>query len=286
MNGFEVIDPAGIELGEHPIWDQGRQRVGWVDVFAGELRWVGGEDVDSWQFPAPLGAAALRHAGGVVAAAGAGIHFRDAAGHPDREPIVGLLGSDVRFNDGACDPEGNFVCGTTSLDGAPGRGELYRVSPGGEVETLAAGITESNGVAWSRDGETMYYVDSGEPVVRRYRYGSGALPQRLEDLCTIPEGDGVPDGICVDAEEAIWVGIWEGGELWRVSPDGGLLEVVEAPVSRPTCPGFGGPGLNRLFVATAWEGMDESERDAEPWAGHLLAYGPQVPGAPAPAFAG
>lgn len=283
MTSFEVIDSAGIELGEHPIWDAGSARVAWVDVFGGQLRWVGGE---TWRFPAPLGAVALRERGGVVAAAGKGIHFRDAGGRVDREPITGFLPEEVRFNDAACDPTGNFVCGTVSIHGEAGCGSLYRISPDGQVEILASGVTESNGLAWSRDGATMYYVDSGEPVVRRYDYHPDLLPERVADLCSVPEGRGIPDGLCVDADGALWVSIWEGGEVWRVSPQGELLDVIDAPVSRPTCAAFGGPGLGRLFLATAWEGMDESERAAEPWAGHLLACDPPVPGTAVPAFAG
>jgi sugar lactone lactonase YvrE len=222
----------------------------------------------------------------VVAAAGDGIHFRDGAGRADRETITGFLPDDVRFNDAACDPTGNFVCGTVSLDGEPGRGSLYRIGPDGKVETLASGVTESNGLAWSPDGTTMYYVDSGEPVVRRYAYGADLPPERVADLCSVPEGRGSPDGLCVDADGALWIGIWEGAAVWRVSPQGEVLDVIEAPVSRPTCPTFGGPDLARLFVATAWEGMDDAERSAEPWAGHLLACDPPVPGAAVPVFAG
>jgi sugar lactone lactonase YvrE len=286
MSSFGVIDPAGIELGEHPIWDPDNNRIGWVDVYAGELRWVDAHGTDHWQFPAPLGAAAMRWSGGAIAAAGDGIHFRDATGRTDREPIRGFLPGGVRFNDAACDRAGNFLCGTVSLYEEPGAGSLYRVRPSGEVETLLTRVTESNGLAWSHDGATMYYVDSGEPVVRRYAYHPDELPQRGDDLCEVPSGTGTPDGLCVDAEGAIWIAIWEGGALWRVSPEGEILEVLAVPVSRPTCPGFGGPGLSRLFVATASEGMDDAELGSEPWAGHLLAHEPPIPGTPAPVFAG
>jgi sugar lactone lactonase YvrE len=286
VSSFEVVDAAGIELGEHPVWDPSEERVGWVDVLAGELRWVADGAASCWHFPAPLGAVAMRESGGVVAAAGDGIHFRDADGRVDRSPVTGFLPRGVRFNDAACDPVGNFVCGTTSLDAERGLGSLYRVSPDGEVETLASGITESNGLAWSYDGRTLYYVDSGDPVVRRYHYDADSVPQREQDLCVVPEGQGVPDGICIDADGALWVGVWEGGALWHVSHAGELLEVVDAPVSRPTCPAFGGPDLSRLFVASAWEGMDAAARAAEPWAGHLLAFEAPAPGLPVPTFAG
>jgi sugar lactone lactonase YvrE len=284
VNEFSVVDPAGVELGEHPLWDPVNARVGWVDVFSGVLRWVDDDGADQWRLPAPLGAAAMRRSGGVVAAAGDGIHFRDTSGEIDRYPILELIPDGVRFNDAACDPEGNFLCGTMAVDGQPERGRLYRVGPDGDVEVLLESVTESNGLAWSLDGETLYYVDSGEPVVRRYEYRAGEPLTRGPDLCEI--SGGAPDGLCVDVTGAVWVGIWEGASLWRVSPDGERLETVSTPVSRPTCPSFGGVGLDQLFVASAWEGMDQTARDADPWAGHLLVCKPDVAGTPAHAFAG
>jgi sugar lactone lactonase YvrE len=283
---FAVVDAAGIQLGEHPIWDRRTGRVAWVDIFAGVLRWPSDDGVELWNFPPPLGAAAIRRSGGVVAAADGGIHFRDAQGDVDRDPITGLLPDGVRFNDGACDPEGNFVVGTTSLQGRPGLGSLYRIDPNGAVEVLESAITESNGLSWSHDGRTLYYIDSGEPVIRRYDYHGTAPLKRLSDLYVAGAEDGVPDGLCIDSEGALWVAVWEGGVLWRLSADGELLVTIDVPVSRPTCPAFGDSHLERLFVATAWDGMDDASRDAEPWAGHLLAFKPRVPGAPAHEFAG
>jgi sugar lactone lactonase YvrE len=284
MIEFSVADPAGIQLGEHPFWDAANARMGWVDIFGGALRWVGDAAFDQWPFPAPLGAAALRRDGGVIAAAGGGIHFRDANGRQDREPITGLLADGIRFNDGACDPHGSFVCGTVALDGRAEAGSLYRISPEGDVEVLETSITESNGLAWSQDGRTLYYIDSGEPTIRRYAYRSRQRLERQRDLCSAAAG--IPDGLCIDGTGAIWAAIWEGASLLRISPQGELMAVVSTPVSRPTCAAFGGPGLKRLFVASAWEGLDQAARKLEPWAGHLLVCDPQVPGAAAHAFAG
>jgi sugar lactone lactonase YvrE len=286
MSSFSVVDAAGVELGEHPLWDPVNGRVGWIDVFGGVLRWLADGRLDLWHFPSPLGVAALRRSGGVVAAAGDAIHFRDASGRVDREPITGLLPEGVRFNDGACDPDGHFLFGTMAADGQADRGSLYRLTPDGDVEVLEAAVTESNGLAWSRDGRTLYYVDSAEPVVRRYEYRPGTTLKRQRDLCTVSVGGGFPDGLCMDGSGAVWVGIWDGAELWRVSPEGELMAAVVTPTSRPTCAAFGGLRLDRLFVATAWEGLDEEGRRAEPWAGHLLVCDPQVPGAQAHAFAG
>lgn len=283
---FEVRDPAGFELGEHPVWDAGSGRVGWVDVPTGDLRWLGRGLIETWSLPAPLGAVALRQRGGVVAAAGTGFEFRDASGNPDRDRIDGLLPSGVRYNDGACDPQGRFVIGTATVDGRRGGGALYRLDPAGAVTVLLEGVTESNGLCWSLDGAIFYYVDSGDPVIRRYAYSADGLLSRLPDFYVAADGDGVPDGLCIDAEGALWVAMWQGGTLRRLAPDGSELDVIPVPVSQPTCPAFVGRKLDRLVLATAWESLATDQRAEQPWAGHLLGTIPGVRGVAAHAFAG
>jgi sugar lactone lactonase YvrE len=133
----------------------------------------------------------------------------------------------------------------------------------------------------------MYYVDSGEPEIRRYAYDRATGQIRDAGLLAVfPAEEGIPDGLIVDAEGAIWAAMWEGSQTCRISAAGEVLERLPMPVSRPTCPTFGGPGLDRLYVTTAWEGMDEQARAAEPLAGSLLVTVPGATGAPALRFAG
>ncbi len=132
---------------------------------------------------------------------------------------------------------------------------------------------ESNGLDWSADGETLYFVDSGEPCIRCYDYDAetGRIGARRGDLAAFSGPDGVPDGLTVDADGTVWVAMWQGSALRRYAPDGRLLACLSVPVSQPTCPGFGGPGLDCLYLTTAWEGMSAEARQIEPWAGHLLS---------------
>lgn len=292
--GWQVAVAAGCELGERPVWDSRTRSLVWVDVLGGVLhRSVPPEDGPGpWadrglSVPAPVGAAALRADGGLVLAAGSGLHQLDRLGRPDVEPVPVDVPPGARFNDAACDPVGRFLAGTTSPPGSPRSGVLWSLDPAGQVRPVLEGVQESNGLDWSTDGAVLFYVDSGEPVVRRYAYdlASGRVGQRLADLAVISDGGGVPDGLVVDADGAVWVALWEGGAVRRYSPDGLLLAHLELPVSRPTCPALAGPGLGILVVTSAWEGMEAEARGAEPWAGHVLTTRVGATGRPPHRFA-
>ena len=100
-------------------------------------------------------------------------------------------------------------------------------------------------------------IDHGELHERSGDVADGGELGRAVDLVRFPGGGPVPDGLVVDAEGSLWVAIWGGGQVHRYAPDGELLAVLPVPVSQPTCPAFGGPGLDELYLTTAWEGMPD-----------------------------
>lgn len=281
--------PAGAELGERPVWDAAAGCLIWVSINAGELHQfrppAGGRAAGDRVLASvgvAVGAAAPRERGGYVLAAADGFRLLAADGSPDGPPLRPAgMGADVRFNDGACDPAGRFWAGTAALDGTPGAGALYRLDPDGSVREVFGGVTESNGLGWSPDGTTFYYIDSGADRLRVREFGCDPFSGKISgerDLITFAPGDGIPDGLVVDTEGCLWIAMWDGGCVRRYSPGGELLAVWPVPVSRPTCPGFGGAGLDDLYLTTAWEGLDEAERAAEPLAGHLLRARPGTRG--------
>ena len=269
MTTWETAFAHDAELGERPLWDERTSTLLWVDAYGGVVHRLGQDgDHALAEVGAPLGAAALREGGGLVIARGDGVAFTGPDGAPDRAEIAFQHAANVRFNDGACDPAGRFLIGTCATDGSTGVAALYSL-------------------AWSADGATMYYVDSGEQCLRAYPYDvtTGRIGDR-RDLVVFAAADGIPDGLIVDADDAVWVAMWEGAAVRRYSPAGELLLQIPTPVSRPTCPAFGGPGLDLLYLTTAWEGMDAQERAREPLAGSLLVTSPGVRGVPAARFAG
>ena len=294
---WEVVVPAGAELGERPVWDHQRSRLLWVDILAGRLHeYRPGEgnqlvlELPGEERPTAIGAAAPRRRGGYVLAAADGFWLTGPDGELEAGPLIppGMT-AQVRFNDGACDPSGRFWAGTVGYDRQPGAGALYRLDPNRAITTVLEGVTESNGLGWSPDGTRFYYIDSGEREPRVRVFGcdpvTGALgPSR--DLVRFPAGGVVPDGLVVDADGCVWVALYAGSAIHRYSPDGELLATIPVPVSQPTCPAFGGPDLADLYLTTSWEGMTDSQRAGQPLAGHLLRMRPGAQGQRAAAFAG
>jgi sugar lactone lactonase YvrE len=281
---WEVVAPAGAQLGERPVWDPKRNCLIWVDITTGNLHRFGSDQRNTFLGSpgVPVGAAAPRAGGGYVLAAADGFRLTDADGTPQGPPLRPPgMPDNVQFNDGACDPAGRFWAGTEAWDMKSPIASLYRLDPDGNVTEMLTGIAESNGLGWSPDGTVFYYTDSGEDTsrVRAFSFDvdAGTLGDEY-DLIRFEAGDGEADGLVVDAEGCLWIAMWEGGCVRRYSAAGELLALYPVPVSRPTCPGFGGAALDELYLTTAWEGMTANQRQAEPLAGHLLRARPGIRG--------
>jgi sugar lactone lactonase YvrE len=289
---WEVAVPARAELGERPVWDAAQHSMIWVDISAGRLHRFSATRADEVivDLGIPLGAAAPRQGGGYVLAAADGFRLTDSAGAADGGPVrPDGMGEDLRFNDGACDPAGRFWAGTVAGDRRLGAGALYRLDGDGSITCMRTGVTESNGIGWSPDGTTMYYIDSGEPELRVRAFGydvaSGAIDSGRDLIRFVPE-DHTCDGLIVDADGCLWIAFWGGAQVRRYSAAGELLDRVELPVTYPTCPAFGGEDLTELYVTSAWQGMNAQQLAAEPLAGHILRIATAARGQPIAGYAG
>jgi Gluconolactonase len=132
----------------------------------------------------------------------------------------------------------------------------------------------------------MYYADSptGRIDVFAFDGSDGSLSDRRA-FVEIDTG-GVPDGLAVDAEDHVWVALWDGWAVHRYRPDGVLDRIVEVPVARPTSCAFGGDDLVDLYVTSASVGLSAAALEAQPWAGGVLALRPGVSGPPAEPLCG
>jgi sugar lactone lactonase YvrE len=218
-----------------------------------------------------VGAVAPASGGGWVLAAGPGFLHVDDTGvvRELAQPEAGR--TDVRMNDGACDAAGRFWGGTMAYDEAPGAGALYRLELDGSCTTMLTGLTISNGIGWSPDGDTMYLADSGTGRIDAFDFDapSGDITRR-RTVVTIDEPGVAPDGLTVDEDGAIWVALWNGGAIRRYRPDGTLLTEVPFPVDRPTSCAFGGRDRSTLYVTTARQGLDDAALARQPDAGRVF----------------
>ncbi|MBO0864382.1 MAG: SMP-30/gluconolactonase/LRE family protein [Mycobacterium sp.] len=292
----QVTDPVAGH-GEGPVWSDGWGGLRWVDMFAGDVLsldttqddgGVGTGDKVGRQHVGPL-AAALRPrlGGGAVVALERHFALLDSeqlasGGSP---VVLGEVWSDpsVRFNDGGCDPDGRFYCGTMAYDESPGRGALYRLDIDGTVTTVLEGASISNGLAWSPDGGTAYYVDTHTYRIDAFDYTAQSGLSGRRTVVRIEDGAGGPDGLTVDAEGYVWVALWGGSAVRRYTPDGRLDGIVELPVSQVTACTFGGTNLDQLFVTTS---QQQIEPGSQPAAGALFSANVGVRGVPVLAYGG
>jgi sugar lactone lactonase YvrE len=264
---------------EGPVWVN---RLHWVDMLAGDVLSLGSDGtVDRRHVGSVVAALRPRASGGFVYAVERGFALDDGIGTPVRTLPDLWASPAVRMNEGGCDPDGRFYCGSMAYALTPGAASLYRLDPGGGVETVLGDLTISNGLEWSPDGRLAYYVDSatGRIDVLDYEADRGLTNRRP----FVAVEAGAPDGLTVDAEGGIWVAIWGGGAVHRYTPEGALSEVIEIPATQVTACTFGGEHLDELFITTSREGLPAGE---EPAAGALFHVRPGVSGLPVRPFAG
>lgn len=287
----DVVIDAKAGTGEGPVWDERAGVLRWVDIPAGLLHTYDPatkEDaaVDVGQ---PLGAVRLREAGGFVLAVQNGFASLGADGRVAMIAEVEADNAETRMNDGACDRQGRFWAGTMGFDALNhvGEGSLYRLDPDGSVHRMLEGTTISNGIDWSPDDTTMYYIDSLTFSVEAFDFdaASGAISNRravvqFDDTTDPPV---VPDGMTIDAEGCLWVAFWNGSAVHRYAPDGTLLATVEVPTPQVTACAFGGDDYSDLYITSALGRLDPAD---EPYAGALFRCRPGVNGRPENRFAG
>jgi L-arabinonolactonase len=270
-------------LGESILWDDRQGRLIWVDIHAG--------DIWSWSLDdaAPqrlsvgerVGAIALTNGRAVVAALESSFIAVDLETR-DRRLLASITRSapTVRLNDGRVDPAGRFVCGGMD-EASPQRGlsAVYALDGLGTVATLIDGVHCANSICWSPDGTTLYFTDMPSRRIEAFDYdvATGQVANRriFADLSGEP---GLADGSIVDAEGGLWNAQWGGGKIVRYTPDGSVDREVALPVSNPTCLTFGGADLDVLFITSAWFGLSDAQRAAEPHAGSIFAFRPGVKG--------
>jgi sugar lactone lactonase YvrE len=146
-------------------------------------------------------------------------------------------------------------------------------------------MTNSNGLAWSPDGATMFHADTTSHRIDRYDFdaASGSVANG-RTLLTFPSDKsapgygGRPDGAAVDSEGNYWVAMFEGGRLLKLSPQGELLREIPLPLRCPTALAFGGSDLRTLYVTSASHGRSPAEREQYPLTGKVLAIRVDVAG--------
>ena len=276
----QITGPVAFH-GEGPVWSERWGGLRWVDMLAGDVLSLRSDGaIDRHHVGNVAAAVRPRRQGGSVIGVERGFALEDAEGTLTHMPE---LWSDdrVRMNEGGCDPDGRFYCGSMAYDQRPGAGALYRLDPDGSAHVVLESLTVANGLDWSADGTRAYHNDTATYRIHVYDYErESGLSGRRVFAVTEPYR---PDGLTVDAEGGVWTALSNGGAVRRYTPDGALDEVIEVPAKKVTACTFGGPRLDELFITSSQENIDV---DADPLAGSLFRAHPGVTGLPVREFAG
>ena len=278
--------PIGTHIstwGEGPIWHEDRLLyvdieshlvIAYTPTTGAELTWNVGQRV---------GTVVPRASGGLIWAGDTGFYFLDESSGdstPIADPEPDL--PDNRFNDGKCDPAGRLWAGSICLKKRP-EAALYCLHTDLRVEKKFAPVTNSNGIIWSRDARTLYYIDTPSKTVRAFDFD--AATSHIENERVIwdtSDETGVPDGMTIDSEDRLWVAFCHGGKVVCYDPaTRRRVEQIEFPCIETTACAFGGPDLRDLYITTGLKpGLEE------PLAGRLFHCRPGAQGVPSQAFRG
>jgi len=286
----DVVLNCKADLGEGPIWDPDSQTLYWVNILANELHIfdpASGKDrhIDCGQM---VGTVVGRKSGGLMVAMTNGFASVNLETEEIRHIVDPENNPEARFNDGKCDPAGRFWAGSLPLSENVPEGSLYSLETDLSVKKRLSQITIANGIVWTSDHKTMYYIDTPTMKVDAYDYDieTGDLSNHRVAV-TVPEEFGWPDGMAIDVEDKIWVGHWGGWQITRFDPlTGETLQVIKLPVAQVTACAFGGPDLNRLYITTAKTGLDAAALEKQPHAGNLFVIDVDVSGVPSDKFSG
>ena len=269
----ELAVELDCDLGEGPFWDDAKQELYFVDITNKQIKIFSPSDssVRTIQFSQEVSAVFLDQNSELTVAARDGVFAASQDG-----TLKTLLApiepedTSIRTNDAKCDITGRMWVGTMAFDFTPGVAALFSLDSKGLKEVVPV-LTIANGMGWSRDHKSMYFIDSptGRVDIFDCDLQSGELKNR-RPFITFDVTGGIPDGLTTDEDGGIWVAFFGGGEVRRFDPSGELTHVVTLPVKQVTSCCFGGKDMSELFITTARYAMNSESLAREPLAGSLF----------------
>lgn len=267
----ELLHEAQAQLGEGPAWDAKTHTLYWVDILGRRVYFHCNGENGFIQLDEMPGCLAPCKDGNLIVAARASFLTLEPA--TAKTAFLASLSEPAnnRFNDGKCDPAGRFLAGTMDMDEKAASGALYSFD-GRKVTRLLSGIRISNGLAWSPDYKTFYYIDTPTRNVTAFDYdlASGKIANPRVAV-QVPETLGWPDGMTSDSDGCLWIALWGGAQVTRWDPrTGQLLMQIPIPAKNVTACVFGGSDLDELYITSARVGVAKAEITANRHGGSLM----------------
>lgn len=296
-----LIERSCISIGEGPHWNERDRTLLYVDINDGSVhRWnsTTGKD-EHHKFDSFCSLVVPCSKGGYIVSIGKSI----CRFNWDNKEVTVLATvdeeKDTRINDGKCDSSGRLWFGTMGLEKdsavvVPNLGSLFSLETDGTVKKRKEGVTISNGLAWTSDSRTMYYIDSTPRKVYAYDFDIKTGSMSNERIAIDFGGEetmsdlGYPDGMAIDTQDRVWIACFFGGKVVRFNPKTGeRLQDVIVPARRTTSCCFGGTHFDVMFITSSRHFISEEEAKTTPLAGSVFRVtGLGVKGLPAPVYEG
>lgn len=264
MIEVEVFDDRRCHLGEGPSSSgKNNEIVTWVDIVNGKVLTKNIEDLSTSEYKLEehVGFALPRINGGEVLGINSGPVLRNLDGKITKLPQRETDRFKTRWNDAKVSPSGEIFLGTLTYDLIPDQSALYKITNDGQaIKKVMDEITLANGLDWSVDGQTFYFIDSLKHCVYAFNYDG----KNLSDKRIVIQFDSstIPDGMCVDSEDGLWIAFWDGAEVRRFDEKFKLSEKIAFPVKNTTSCTFAGKDLDQLIVTSAHDGKPEINKQA------------------------
>lgn len=284
MIAVEVFDDRRCWLGEGPSSSgTNNNYVQWVDILNGKVlsKNIETNKTSEYKMEDHVGFAIPRTNGGDVLGTANGPVLRNTEGEITKLPGREKDEFKSRWNDAKVSYTGDLFLGTLSYDLVPKASGLYQISQdGSEIKKIVSEVTLANGLDWSVDNQTFYFIDSLEHCVDAFSYDGKEITDR-RTVIKFNENE-IPDGMCVDSEGGLWIAFWEGSEVRRYDEKYKLSERIELPVSYTTSCAFAGKDLDQLIITTA----HNNEMGKHPQAGMTFICNPGINGKKTYSFEG
>lgn len=284
-----LVYKASSQLGEGAFWNHKTQELYWVDILSKQLHIYNPETKmnTSFEMPSRIGTVVPQTDSTAVVALDDGIYIQNLKnGALTRLSNVEAEVTENRFNDGKADPNGNLWVGSMHLAEKEALAKLYKVAPNGTTTAMLDSITISNGIVWSKDAKTMYYIDTPTAKIRAFDFDSSSSSISNERVAVeVPTSLGFPDGMAIDENDNLWVGMWNGNAVLCFNPKTGeVIDKIEIPAHNVTSCAFGGPDFDTLYITSATVDMTDQEKEEYPMAGSVFKVKPGVKGVPSAFF--
>lgn len=252
-------------LGEGPLWSARENALYWVDILDHRINRLSLDEGTVESFVQPDYAAWIieRARGGFVAGIGLDIVRLDLPSN--KRVLIGSVDKGIagnRLNDAKADGQGRIWAGTMPASCDRPTGAFYRIDTDGLIEHADSPYTIANGPAIDAEGRFLLHTDTARRTIFRFDiHDDGTLGAR-QPFIVFEKSWGNPDGMTFDADGGLWVACWGASCVTRFSPDGSRERAITLPASQITSCAFAGENLDRMFVTSASNGVDEPQGGA------------------------